>query len=83
MKQDKWITDNYQPIMHLKAKTFFIDFYNMEMAKLVSGVLLGEILNNINNKVNGSTYELFLFGAVCFFFADLSYDLEYIYNRLI
>jgi hypothetical protein len=64
IKQPKWVLDNYHTIMHLKDKTFFVDFLNMEMAKLISGNLYAEILDNIKDKVNGSTYEAFLYGAV-------------------
>ncbi len=37
VKQPKCITDNYHTIMHLKEKTYFVDFSNNEMAKLIAG----------------------------------------------
>ncbi len=59
-----WIDENRHEINTANDHTFFIDFLNDEMGKLVAGGLLNNVVESIKSRVLGqSDMELFIYGV--------------------
>ena len=65
LELDDWVLENKKQILIANDHTFYIDFVTLEMAKLISGGILNNIVLNMKRQVSGkSSYQLNVYGIV-------------------